>query len=117
MRRLASQLTALPVARYPESVTTPPCFPLGLSIDLELVVVLLLVDALVGRGGALFLELLAHGAVDLFLEDGLRLNRLELGLQVLHIESGRVAATAGIRHVWVDVFDFVAGCAPGVGCQ
>jgi hypothetical protein len=117
MRRLASRVTVLPVVRYPESVIPPPCFPLGLSIGLEFVVVLLLVDALVGGGGALLLELLAHGAMDLFFEDGLGLDRLELGLEVLHDEGGRVAATAGVRHVRVDVFDLVAGCAPGVRCQ
>jgi hypothetical protein len=117
MRELAGPLTALPVVRYPQGVTCRPCFPLGLSIGLELIHVLLFVDALVGGRGALLLELLAHGSVDLFLEDGFGLNGLKLGLEVLHIEGGRVAATAGIRHVWVDVFDFIAGCAPGVARQ
>jgi hypothetical protein len=78
---------------------------------------LLLVDALVGRCGALFLKLLAHGAVELLFEDGLRLDGLEFGLEVLHVVCRRVAATAGVCHVWFDVFDFVAGRAPAVWCQ
>jgi hypothetical protein len=82
-----------------------------------LFVMFLFVDALVRRGGALLLKLLAHGAVQFFFEDGLGINNLKLGLEVVHIVGRGVAATAGVGHVWSDVFDFVAGHTPAYECQ
>lgn len=73
----------------------------------------LLVDTLVGGGGALLLELFAHGAMKLFFKDGLGLNGLELGLEVLHVVGGRVASTSGVGHVWPDIFELIARCTPG----
>lgn len=94
-------------------------FPAGLSREawvaliLQLPVVVLLIDALVGAGGgALLLELLANGAVELLFEDGLGLNGLKLGLEVLELVGGGVAATAGVVHVVGHVFDFIAVTAP-----
>ena len=73
----------------------------------------LLVDALVGAGGgALLLELLANGAVELLFEDGLGLDGLELGLEVLELVGGGVAATARVVHIVWRVFDFIAVSAP-----
>jgi hypothetical protein len=71
----------------------------------------LLVDAPVGRGGALLLEFLAHRAVELFLKDGLDLDGLKLGLEVVHVVGGRVAAATSIGHVRPDVFELFARCA------
>jgi hypothetical protein len=80
---------------------------------LQLPVMVLLVDALVGAGGgALLLELLANGAVQLLFEDGLGLDGLELGLEVLELVGRGVAAAAGVVHVVGHVFDFVAVTAP-----
>jgi hypothetical protein len=77
--------------------------------------VVLLVDALVGAGGgALLLEILANGAVELFFEDRLGLDGLKLGLEVLKLVGRGVAAAAGVvQGVW-HVFNFVAVSAPGV---
>jgi hypothetical protein len=77
----------------------------------------LFVDAPVRRGGALLLKLLAHGAVELLFEDGLGIDDLELGLEVVQVVGRGVAATAGVGHVWSDVFDFVAGHTPASECQ
>jgi len=71
-----------------------------------------LVSAPIGRGGALLLKLLTHGAMELFLEDGLDFDGLKLCLEVLQIVGRRVAAAAGVGHVWLDVHKFVTGSAP-----
>jgi hypothetical protein len=88
------------------------CFRQGRPSDLVLLVVVLLVDAPVGGGGALLLKLLALGTMDFLLEDWLDLDGLKLGLEVLHVVGRRVTAAAGVRHVWLDVHEFVAGSAP-----
>jgi hypothetical protein len=97
--------------KYPRVSSLIRCVPFGPGIGLVLFVMILLVDAPVGRGGALLLELFAHGAVELFLKDRLDLDSLELGLEVIHVVGGRVAATASIGHVGPDVFELFAGCA------
>lgn len=82
---------------------------------LQLPVVIFLINALVGAGGgALLLELLADGAMKLFLEDGLGLDGLEFGLEVLKLVGRRVAATACIVEVVGHVFDFIAVSTPEV---
>lgn len=81
---------------------------------LQLPVVVLLIDTLVGAGGgALLLELFANGAMELLFEDGLGLDGLKLGLEVLELVGRRVAATACVVHIAGHVFDFVAVSAPG----
>jgi len=72
----------------------------------------LLSDAVLSRCGALLLKLLAHGAVDLFFKDGIRLDRLELGLEVLHVVRRRVASAAGIGHVGPNVFNLITSSSP-----
>ena len=79
---------------------------------LHLLVVFLLSDTVLRRGGALFLEFFAKRAVNLFFEDGLGLDGLELGLEVLHVVRGRIASTAGVGHIRPDVFDLVTSGAP-----
>ena len=86
--------------------------PRGLKRSLEL----LLVDALVRAGRALLLELLTHGAVQLLLEDGLGLDGLELGLEVLHVESRRIASAASIVEVVAHILELIAFTAPGWHC-
>lgn len=81
---------------------------------LQLPLPLLLIHALViARRGTLLLELLTHGTVDFLFEDGLRLQRLELGLEVLELRGGGVAAAAGVVQVVGRVLEFVAVSAPG----
>lgn len=76
---------------------------------------ILVVDALVrAGGGALLLEFFADGTVELFFEDGLSLDGLELGLEVLQLMGRRVTAAACIVHVVGHVFDFVTISAPGM---
>ena len=59
---------------------------LNVCLCLQILLVLLVGDAVVRGIRALFLELLADGlAVQLLLEDGLRLDGFELGLEVLHV--------------------------------
>lgn len=81
-------------------------------LKLVVVVVVFLLDALVGGRGALLLEIFAKGTVDVFFEDGLGFNRLELGLEVLHLEDGGVASTTSVGQIVTHVFDFVALTAP-----
>lgn len=50
--------------------------------------------------------------MNLLFKDGLGLNGLELGFEVLHVVGGRVASTTGVGHVGPDVFDLIAGGAP-----
>ena len=57
--------------------------------------------------GALF------GPMQLFFEDGLRLNGLELGLEIMSVVNGAVGATAVLVHVEGAIEDFIAGFAPG----
>ena len=73
---------------------------------------LLLFNRFVARGSALFVELGAHGAVELLLKDGLRLNRLKLGLEVFGSECAGIASAAGIGQVEAHLVDFVAFAAP-----
>jgi hypothetical protein len=102
----------------PESFTPHPMLSLsGRASNLVLLVMFLFVDALVGRSGALLLKLLTHRAVELLFEDRLGIDGLELGLEVLHVVCRRVAATAGVGHVWSDVFDFVSRHTPSYECQ
>jgi hypothetical protein len=77
--------------------------------------VVFLIDALVGAGGgALLLEILANGAVELFFEDRLGLDGLKLGLEVLKLVGrGVTAATGVVQGVW-HIFNFIAVSAPGV---
>lgn len=84
----------------------------GTAMGLEFLLVLLFFDALVGGGGALLLELLSQGAMKFLLEDRIGLDGLELGLEVLHVVSGRVASTAGIGHVGPNVFKLITGGTP-----
>jgi len=79
---------------------------------LHLLVVFLLSDAVLRRSGALLLELFTKRAVNLFFEDGLGLDGLELGLEVLHVVGGRIASTAGVGHIGSDIFDLVTSGAP-----
>lgn len=84
-----------------------------MTLILQLPVLVLPIDALVGAGGgALLLELFANGAVELLFEDRLGLDCLELGLEVLQLVGRRVAATAGVIDVVGHVFDFVTVTAP-----
>jgi hypothetical protein len=94
--------------KYPRVSSLFRCFPFGPGIGLVLLAMFLLVDALVGGGGALLLELLAHGAVELLFEDGFDLDSLELGLEVLHDVGGRVGTTTGVGHVGPNVFELFA---------
>jgi hypothetical protein len=71
------------VPQFGEHGRTRDGVPSGLAQTL----VLLLIDALVRAGRTLLLELLAHGAMQLLLEDGLSLYGLELGLEVFHVEG------------------------------
>jgi hypothetical protein len=96
--------------KYPRVSSLYRCVPFGPRTGLILLVMVLLVGAPVGRGSALLLELLAHGAVEFFLKDGFNLDGLELGLEVLHVVGGRVAAAASIGHVGSDVFKLFARC-------
>jgi hypothetical protein len=84
---------------------------------LHLLVVFLLSNAVLRRGSALLLELFAQRAVNLLFKDGLGLNCLELGLEVLHVVGRRVASTAGVGHVGPDIFDLVTGGTPKTICQ
>jgi hypothetical protein len=77
-----------------------------------LVVGILLLDALGARGRALLIEVSAHGAMEFLFKDGLRLNRLELGLEVLSDMSARVATATWIRHAEGRVVEFIAWKAP-----
>lgn len=81
-------------------------------MGLEFLLGFLLFDALIGGGGALLLELVANGAVELLFKDRLGLNGLELGLEVLQVVGGGIASTTGIRHIRPNVFEFVAITAP-----
>jgi hypothetical protein len=88
-------------------------FPFGPSIQCSQLLIVLVGDAVVGGSGALLLELLANRlAMELLFEYGLRLNHLELGLEVFHVVGGGVAATACVDHIGLDVFEFIAGSAP-----
>lgn len=81
---------------------------------LQLPLPLLLIHALIiARRGTLLLELLTHGTVDFLFEDGLRLQRLELGLEVLELRRGRVAAAARVVQGVGGVLELVAVAAPG----
>jgi hypothetical protein len=51
--------------------------------------------------------------VDFLFEDGLRLQRLELGLEVLELRRGRVAAAARVVQGVGGVLELVAVAAPG----
>lgn len=103
----------MPKTKYLESFTPLSVASLsGRALDLILLVMILLVDALLSGGGALLLEVLAHGTVEFFFKDGLSLNGFELGLEVFHVMGRRVAATTSIRHVGSNVFEFFARCSP-----
>jgi hypothetical protein len=73
---------------------------------------ILFLDALGARGRALLIEVSAHRPMEFLFKDGLRLNRLELGLEVLGDVSARVATATWIRHAEGRVVDFVAWKAP-----
>jgi hypothetical protein len=79
--------------------------------------VLILLNTITGRasrGGGLLVKVLGVRAVQLFLEDGLRLDMLELGLEIFQTRAvvAGVAATAGIGQVVCVVLDFVTLAAP-----
>ncbi len=61
----------------------------------------------------MLLELLADSAVELLFEHRLGLDGLELGLEVLELVGGGVAAATCVVHVVRHVLDFVAISAPG----
>jgi hypothetical protein len=96
------------VPQFGEHSLTRDGVPSGLARTL----VLLLINALVRAGRALLLELLAHGAMQLLLEDGLGLDGLELGLEVFHVEGRRIASAAGIVEVVAHVLEFITFTAP-----
>jgi hypothetical protein len=100
------------VPQFGEHSLTRDGVPSGLARTL----VLLLINALVRAGRALLLELLAHGAMQLLLEDGLGLDGLELGLEVFHVEGRRIASAAGIVEVVAHVLEFITFTAPGCRC-
>lgn len=62
----------------------------------------------------LLLELGSHGAMELLLKDGVCLDSLELGLEVLSNVGTRVAVAAWIRHVEGRVVDLVTWESPVV---
>jgi hypothetical protein len=79
------------------------------------VVGILLFDALGAvraRCGALLVEISTHRAMQLLFEDGLCLNSLELGLEVLANVDAGVAAATWVGHAEGRVVDFVAWEAP-----
>lgn len=96
---------------------TSPLLPFGLdgAVKLQFLVDFLIVDALGAAGGgsgALLLELGAHDSMELLLEDGFRLDSLELGLEVLQLKRRRVATAARIVQVVREVFNLVTVTAP-----
>lgn len=51
--------------------------------------------------------------VNVFLEDGFRLDRLELGLEIGQTAAAAVRVATGIVEIILVVLNFVAGPAPG----
>jgi hypothetical protein len=83
---------------------------------LQLPLLVLLINTLIrARRSTLLLQLLTNRSMKFFFKDRLRLDGLELGLEVLELRGGGVAAAAGVVHVVGHVFDFVAVSAPGHG--
>jgi hypothetical protein len=85
------------------------------GLQLLVVGILLLLHAshaMVSGGRALLVEFSAHGPMELFLEDRLGLNSLELGLEVLELMGAGVASAARIGHVVREVLYLVAFFAP-----
>lgn len=74
----------------------------------------LLVDAL-GAGGSALLVSVSGWTVELLLEDGLGLDRLELGFEIFGDVGAGVGSTARIRHGVGEVLDLVSGATPGHG--
>jgi hypothetical protein len=73
---------------------------------------ILLIDALGAGGGTLLVKLSAHGPVELFLEDRLGIDCLELGLEVLGDVGARVASAAWIGQMVARVIELVTLMAP-----
>lgn len=72
----------------------------------------LLVNSVGAGRGALLVELRAHRAVDLLFEDGLRLDGLELGLEVTGGVRAGIASTTSVGHVVAHVLDLFTGLTP-----
>jgi len=68
--------------------------------------------AVVGGRSTLFVELCTHSTVELLFENRLRLDRLELGLEVLHLVGARIASAAGVVHAVWGVLYLIAITAP-----
>lgn len=112
--QLRSQSKYLCHQRHSSAVLTSPNGPFrdGRATGLQLLVGVLLLDALVARGGALLVKLRAQGTMKLLFEDRLWLNRLELSLEVLGSVGAGVGSTAWVIHVRGEVFELVTLATP-----
>ena len=84
----------------------------------------LLLDAALGVAAVTCRHLLEVGvilgtrAVEFLLEDGLSIDRLELGLEVLHVVGSHAVGTATrVRHRVVVVLEFVTLTSPRIDSQ
>jgi hypothetical protein len=93
-------------------VQGPDTFFQGHVGGLHLLHSVLLVDALGAGCGALLVQLGSDGTVELLFEDGLGLDRLELGLEVSSGERAGIASATWVDKVVTSVFDLVTFTAP-----